>query len=60
MVLVERVAANGERAWVAVNVTRSPVDVNAPDGGMLRLAPFGWFWRTARFTAAAPGCHDRR
>ena len=30
VVLVERVAANGERAWVAVNVTRSPIDVDRP------------------------------
>ena len=59
VVLVERVAASGERAWVAVNVTRSPIDVDLPDGTTLTLAPFGWHWRTARFTAAASGCHDR-
>jgi sucrose phosphorylase len=60
VVLVERVAASGERAWVAVNVTRSPIDVDSPDSSTLTLAPFGWYWRTARFTAAASGCHDRR
>ena len=60
VVLVERIAASGERASVAVNVTRSPVDVDLPDGTTLTLAPFGWHWRTARFTAAASGCHDRR